>query len=119
MICSIKRQLGLSVLEVLIACSIVTIVCVGLLATQLRAVGRARMASERVVAMTLSANLAEQLRVMGSSCIESGLISNWQAVIKHHLPQGDGQCTCEGGACHIEVRWMNRGMHRVQLMVRS
>jgi len=119
-----KRQMGVGMIEVLVAMVVGAIGVIGALALSLQTLRGAQEAYYRSLASIKATDMAETLHADGAF---GGYVDAWVEEIAANLPEGAGEVVTDGaGNFTILVRWSSRlvtdddgnpGISVVQLLV--
>ena len=100
-------QHGFSLLEVMLALVITSVVATGLLARQQLALKHVQQSEWHSQAVSLLNN-TKAIAALSLSGIPSSWLVAWQDTVHAELPAGQGQVTCSS-VCRVTVQWRAYG----------
>ena len=123
-----KRQKGLTLLEVLISVLLLSVGILGVAGLQLHAlrssteadvrsqarlhvrdmIERVRMMPEQREAFRVQATNCAEGSIPGGSGLAAGELSNWCRAVARGLPGGQGQIDVSGSDIRVRVSWLER-----------
>ncbi|AAO90978.1 prepilin-type N-terminal cleavage/methylation domain-containing protein [Coxiella burnetii] len=107
---------GFTLLEVLIAWSILSGILLSVLFLQIDEVRHIRHAYYYSVATVQLRSLIERLRANQTSVAREREWRDWNNENKGVLPQGEGNYRCERRICHVTVHWRERKIQTLSLV---
>lgn len=111
----LSGQGGFSLIEVLIAWVILSVVLLGVFKFQTLGLFRARHAYLLGLAVTEVTSFLEQLHVNKSDSARVRAYRSWQARLQETLPHSKGDYSCQVFRCTISVQWQERVMRSISL----
>ncbi|HEX4045762.1 MAG TPA: prepilin-type N-terminal cleavage/methylation domain-containing protein [Gammaproteobacteria bacterium] len=98
-------NLGLTLIEVLISLFILTFLLLGVHATQLFALQKAKSTYYFSVATQQLHNMMLRLKVMTIATDLSTQLTHWNQQNQQVLPQGNGTVQCDNATCQLTIFW--------------
>ena len=111
----IKKQMGFSLIEVLVASVILSVTLGLIMYTQMVALNSSKRADLNSMAVVLSNNLVERLRVDDTQQLRDKELTTWQAGLDHYLPHAHGRMQCSEDSCFVQVDWRTKRLHSIKV----
>lgn len=107
---------GFTLLEVLIAWLILTVVLLGCMQSQVLSLRKSTAAMNQTVAMVQVKAMLERLRANTDEGARQQELRYWNAQNAFLLPEGVGSYSCQAvHACEVELKWQGRTLQSVSL----
>ncbi len=84
-----STQTGSTLVEVLVALSILAVGMIGLASAQGRSLAASQLTHEHLLAHSLALSVVEQLRASPQASLQGPRLSEWQERVAESLPQGE------------------------------
>lgn len=109
------KQVGYSLIEVLIAWSIVSIVLLSMIVLQTKLLQQNYMSYLQSIAVIQVNSMLERLQVNQSTTMRQRELNEWNQQNVKLLPQGKGNYVCQNNHCKITLWWHAEKSHQLSV----
>lgn len=107
--CTVSRQRGMTLLEILVAIVVLSFGLIGLVGLQARALQISVGSEDTNRAALLANELASQMWLARTTSLPAATVQAWQEAVEDNtqagLPNGSGDVTLNGNVATITIQW--------------
>lgn len=106
---------GFSLLETMLALSLLTIGLLGAFKVHIAANQYQLNAYDRTIAVVRASSMLERLMVSDAPMYRNEAYDHWNAINSEVLPNGLGHYQCAGKSCTVTVNWQRKQQYEISL----